>query len=391
MNTTRPTSSPKRIGILTGGGIAPGLNPVMFGAIRQLQDHGDVAVGIEGGWAGMLAARNVVDFRDWTHDRVEALMYSGGTALGSSRTKIKPAEYAKVRATAAEYGIDGLITIGGDDTLGQAARLSREGIVKAIGVPKTIDNDVDGTERTFGFETAVHEANLAIRRMRVDARSMGRVAAVEIMGRDAGWITLDAGHTAGADITLIPEFPIDEAALMDRVREIYERQGHVVIAVAEGYEQPELPTPVLVGAVNLQAAAAGVGGTNGTGGNGAVVDAFGHKRKEDAGKRLLGRIAKATGYGTQLQITGYSVRNGDPLAQDALFSSQLGAAAGHLAHLGEYGKMVALRGGRIVSAPLEDATGGRHVTEEHYDVKTMRRHLLPPNWVQTTAPDEFED
>lgn len=360
MNTSSPTPSKKRIGILTGGGIAPGLNSVIHGAVNQLHEHGDDVIGIEGGWAGMLAARNVIDFRAWTADRVRALVHDGGTELGSSRTKFKPEQYDLVRATAAEYGIDGLITIGGDDTLGQAAKLSREGIVKAIGVPKTIDNDVNGTERTFGFETAVHEAREAIRRMRVDARSMGRVAAVEIMGRDAGWITLDAGHTAGADITLIPEFPLPEEQIMQRVREVYERKGHVVIAIAEGYEQPE----------------AGLQNGNGE------VDGFGHARKEDAAKRLLARVKKATGYGTQVQVTGYSVRNGDPLASDALFASQLGALAGELAHEGDFGKMTALRGGEIVAVPLEEATGGRHVTADHYDPTKMRRHLLPPNIVR---------
>ncbi len=360
MNTPSSPTSKKRIGILTGGGIAPGLNSVIHGAVSQLHESGDDAIGIEGGWAGMLSKQRVIDFRDLTADRIRALIHTGGTDLGSSRTKFKPDQYERVRATAAEYGIDGLITIGGDDTLGQAGRLSRDGIVQAIGVPKTIDNDVHGTDRTFGFETAVHEAREALLRMRVDARSMGRVAAVEIMGRDAGWITLDAGHTAGADITLIPEFPIAETELMARIDAIYKKQGHVVIAIAEGYEQPE-------------------GGAENANGE---VDGFGHARKEDAAKRLLARVKKVTGYGTQVQVTGYSVRNGNPIASDALFASQLGAMAGHLAHEGDFGKMAALREGRIVAVPLDEATGGRHVTEDHYDPRKMGRHLLPPNVVR---------
>ena len=330
--------------------MAPGLNAVIFGATNILKDYGHRVIGIVEGWAGMLEQKPIVELQSFTNDRLRSLLRKPGTILKNSRTKISPSQYDQVRQTADGYGLDSVIAIGGDDTLEQATELSRHSILNIIGVPKTIDNDIEGTDKTFGFETAYHEAAHHIIRMRTDAKAMNRIAGVEIMGRDAGWITLFGGYFGGADITLIPEFPISIKRIAERVRQIYSEQQYVVIAIAEGY----MPKA-------------------------GEEDPFGHERKEDAARTLLQLIKKETGLPTQVQVSGYSVRNGPPLASDGIFASELGAMAGYLAHQKKYGNMVSLRGGEVTSIPLADVHGGRCVTKEYYDPQTMRKWDLPPN------------
>ncbi len=353
-------SGTQRIGIFTGGGIAPGLNRVVFGATNELQKHKHEVIGIPDGWAGMLKVRkDIMELSKMNRWELSKLFRNGGTKLGSSRTKINISQYDTVKSVAQEYGLDGVIAIGGDDTLGQAAILYKHNILKILGVPKTIDNDVHGTDRTFGFDSAVQEAALFIERMSVDAESMHRVSAVELMGRGAGHITIQAAYAGGAHITLIPEYPIDEEKLLQRVKEIYEVRGHVIIAIAEGYEhlQPHKEA------------------------KDKEIDAFGNVRMEGAAKSLLRIIKEKAKLPTQEQIAGYHVRNGPPLAHDGNFAAELGAAAGWLAHEQMYGNMVALQKGVITAVPLSDVRGGRLVQAEEYDPETMMKRDLPPTFI----------
>lgn len=374
METTPPASPhisfPKknRIGLFTGGGTAPGWNAVIHGASQEIHRNGGEAVGILDGWAGMLERKRLIDLQALSLAQMNELLQKGGSILGSSRTKIdlgkKPQQREQLARTASEYELSGAIAIGGDDTLGQAAEINELRVISARdffnGVPKTIDNDLEGTDRTFGFETAVHQAVEQMKHLRADAETQRRVAAIEIMGRDAGWITLHAGYVGGADITLIPEFPIPEKTLMQRIADIYEKRkqetggGYVLIAISEAYAGAE---------------------------DKANIDPFGHAKKGGSAKALLDRVEEVTGLKPMPQISGYDIRSHPPLAQDAIFAAELGATAGYLASRGTYGRMVTLRNGRITHVPLAEATGGRKVGIEHYDPELMRKRDLPPNIV----------
>lgn len=353
----RTPHDPQTIGIFTGGGTAPGLNRVIFGATAVLQKEGHRVLGLPDGWAGVLEVpKDILELSALNRWELSSLLRGGGSALGSSRTKITPDKYPRVGATVDALGLDGLIAIGGDDTLGQAAELQRAGVIRAIGVPKTIDNDVHGTDKTFGFDTACQEAARFIDRMGVDAQTMRRAAVVEIMGRNAGHITLEAAVAGGAHITLIPEFPIQRERLLERVREVFAARRHVVIAIAEGYGHFQTEEEK----------------------QRRDTDPFGHKKQEGAAKSLARIIKKELGIDTQEQVAGYHVRSGAPLASDGNFAHQMGGMAGWLAHVRDYGKMVSLQKGEIVAAPLENVKGGRNVTELEYDPEEMMRRDVPP-------------
>jgi len=351
------SNTQQRVGIFTGGGIAPGLNAVLSTATRTLKRQGHEAIGIPEGWKGMLKRRNdIINLTKMTERQLHDLMSKGGTLLRSSRTKIKQSQYDQVRDAAEQYGLTGIIAIGGDDTLGQARELHEQGIIRANGVPKTIDNDVFGTDRTFGFETAYDRVANVVRDMRTDATSMSRVAVVEAMGRNAGWITLYGGEAGGADITLIPEFPINEKKLMERIEEVFAEKSEngnaanaVVIAISEGY----------------------------FGEDQSEIDEFNHGRMRGAAARLACMIKAQTKLSTQEQVIGYHARNGAPVAHDAVFASQLGALAGMLSANNTYGRMTALREGKITDVDLSEVAGGRIVTKDLYDPETMRMRLEP--------------
>jgi len=374
MPPKQQSEAPKqRVGIFTGGGTAPGWNAVIYGAVSELQRTGNKAIGIREGWAGLLEEQPIVDFQRFTQERLYGLLRKGGSVLKSSRTKIEPPQYNQVWKMMRRYRLDGAIAIGGDDTLKQAGEITAaaqarnrnndENLPSFIGVPKTVDDDVAGTERTFGFHTAVEDAAEQIRKVRVDAKTHGRVAAVELMGRDCGRITLHAGYVAGADITLIPEFPIPEQRLMKSIREIYAEQGFVVIALSEGYEQPTRRGSKLHSELT------------------SVVDSFGHKKKEGAARKLLSLIKTRTKLGTMEQVAGYFVRSGAPIAPDGIFAAEMGAVAAHLADQRMYGRMVSLQRGRLTYIPMTSVSGGRHVTELEYNAQEMRKWDLPPNLV----------
>jgi len=323
-----------RIGILTGGGDCPGLNAVIRGVVRAgVNRYGHEIVGFRYGWAGVVENTTI----PLTPTSTAGILHRGGTILGTSRTnpyKDGADGTAAVRATLERERIDALIPIGGEDTLGVASRLSADGIA-IVGVPKTIDNDLAGTDVTFGFNTAVQIATDAIDRLHTTAESHNRVIVVEVMGRHAGWIAAHSGLAGGADVILIPERPFD----IDEVCESIKRRhagGRTfsIVVVSEG----ALPRD-----------GSGITTTS------EETDAFGHARLGGIGVALEREIEARTGFETRMTILGHVQRGGTPTAYDRVLATRFGVRAVQAAHEGEYGTMVALRGTDIVLVGLEEA------------------------------------
>jgi 6-phosphofructokinase 1 len=321
-----------RIGVLTGGGDCPGLNAVIRAVVRKgIEHHGHEFLGFRYGWAGVLAA----DATPLTLDSTRGILHRGGTILGSSRTNVykEPGGFERVRASLEELGIDALIPIGGEDTLGVAGRLSEDGI-DVVGVPKTIDNDLAGTDFTFGFQTAVQIATDAIDRLHTTAESHNRVMVCEVMGRHAGWIAVYAGMAGGADAILVPERPFDIELVCDHLRRRHgSGRTFSIVVVSEGAtpRDGELITEH------------------------QSTDAFGHVRLGGIAVTLEKEIERRTGYETRMTILGHVQRGGSPLAYDRVLATRFGVAAIDAATDGDFGKMVALRGTRIERVPLEEA------------------------------------
>jgi 6-phosphofructokinase 1 len=334
-----------RIGLLTGGGDCPGLNAVIRAIVRKAIDsYGDQLVGFRDGWRGVLENA----YEDLTIESTRGILPRGGTILGSSRTNpyARGDGVERVRETLAEHRLDGLIPIGGEDTLGVANRLGAEGI-NVIGVPKTIDNDLGGTDVTFGFDTAVQIATDAIDRLHTTAESHHRILVVEVMGRTAGWIALHAGVAGGADVILIPEIPfgIDEVCRLIRRRHDRGRPFSIVVA-AEGAMPQEGTMEV----------------TRGT-----SVDEFGHPRFGGIGYALEQEIEQRTGFETRATVLGHVQRGGTPTAFDRVLATRLGLAAIDAAHDSRWGMMAALRGNAIELVALADAVAEvRRVPVEEY-------------------------
>jgi 6-phosphofructokinase 1 len=323
-----------RIGLLTGGGDCPGLNAVIRAAVRRGLAGGEHSfVGFRNGWAGVLANAAV----ELTLDSTKGILPRGGTILGTSRTN----PYAQgagggeaVRATLAARGVDALIPIGGEDTLGVALRLHGEGVA-LVGVPKTIDNDLNGTDVTIGFQTAVQIVTDAIDRLHTTAESHNRVMVVEVMGRHAGWIATHAGIAGGADAILVPERPFDIEQVCAHLRRRHERgRSFSIVVVAEG------ATPV-------------EGTLQTVGGGGA--DAFGHARLGGIGVTLEREIEARTGYETRATILGHVQRGGTPVAFDRVLATRLGVAAVEAVSAGRFGVMAGVHGTKIVQTPLAEA------------------------------------
>ncbi len=323
-----------RVGVLTGGGDCPGLNAVIRGIVRKgVRDHGLELVGFQHGWAGVLESDTV----ELTLEATKGILPRGGTILGTSRTNPYADDAdgtAAVKATLDELGIDALIPIGGEDTLGVARRLSADG-VQVVGVPKTIDNDLAGTDVTFGFHTAVQIATDAIDRLHTTAESHNRVIVVEVMGRHAGWIAAYSGLAGGADAILVPERPFE----IDAVCESLERRhgsGRTfsIVVVSEG----ALPAD-----------------GSGLSTHSAGKDAFGHERLGGIAVQLEAEIEQRTGFECRMTILGHVQRGGSPLAFDRVLGTRFGVAAIDAATAGHFGKMVALRGTEIELVPLEAA------------------------------------
>ncbi|MBA8825631.1 6-phosphofructokinase 1 [Saccharopolyspora lacisalsi] len=325
-------STGKRIGVLTGGGDCPGLNAVLRAVTRkgiEVYDH--EILGFRNGWQGPL--ENLV--MPLGLEQVEDVLSRGGTILGSSRTNPYKIDdgVARLKATLAERGVEALIAIGGEDTLGVAEKLSGEG-VPVVGVPKTIDNDLDATDYTFGFDTAVHIATESIDRLRTTAESHHRALVVEVMGRHAGWIALHSGLAGGANVILGPEkrFSVDQ--VREWVQRRFERQYAPIIVVAEG-AVPEDGEEV------LQA---------------GEKDAFGHVRLGGVGTWLSEELAERTAKESRAVVLGHTQRGGTPTAYDRVLATRFGLHAIDAVHENDFGSMVALRGTEIVRVPLSEAT-----------------------------------
>jgi 6-phosphofructokinase 1 len=323
-----------RIGILTGGGDCPGLNAVIRAVVRRAErGFGDEVIGFRDGWLGVVED-------DTTPLDVEAcrgLLPRGGTVLGSSR--LQPFGLndgvERARSTIERHGLGGLVVVGGEGTLSCAHRLHAEGF-PVVGVPKTIDNDIGGTEMTFGFETAVEIATEAIDRLHTTAESHDRVMVVEVMGRHVGHIAAWSGMAGGATLTLVPEEPFDIEEVCEGVRRRHDRGRYAsVVVVAEGARpKPDtIPMPE------------------------EEVDRFGHVRLGGIGNLVAAEIESRTGFETRVTVLGHVQRGGTPTAFDRVLASRFGVAAVDAVHDGGFGMMTALVGGDIVLVPLADAVG----------------------------------
>ncbi|HLT68801.1 MAG TPA: 6-phosphofructokinase [Acidimicrobiales bacterium] len=322
-----------RVAMLTGGGDCPGLNAVMRAVTRKGENvYGDEIVGLRDGWRGAIE-NDVVPL---SVESFRGTLPRGGTILGSSRTnpyKVDGGPEA-VKRTLADNGIDALVAIGGEDTLGVAAKLAAEG-VSVVGVPKTIDNDLSATELTFGFDTAVQICVDAIDRLHTTAESHNRVMVVEVMGRHAGHIATWAGIAGGATVVLVPERPFDIDEVCQVIRRRHERGRYAsIVVVAEGAVPVE-------GTMAVQS---------------DEVDEFGHVRLGGIGDRLARAIEERTGYETRAIVLGHVQRGGTPTAFDRVLATRFGIGAIDAVHDGDFGTMVALRAGEIVRVPLEEAT-----------------------------------
>ncbi|HLU52088.1 MAG TPA: ATP-dependent 6-phosphofructokinase [Acidimicrobiia bacterium] len=319
-----------KVGVLTAGGDCPGLNAAIRGVVARVVGDGGECVGIMKGWRGLMEGL----VRPLTRDDVRGILYQGGTILGTSRMDpfVHGEGYESVRATVESTGIESLVVIGGDGSLRTAARLEAEGL-PVVGVPKTIDNDIPGTDVTFGFHTAVQIVTDAIDRLTTTAESHNRVMVVEVMGRTAGWIAAYAGLAGGAEAILVPEVDYDLEALAERLRTRH-KSGHdySIVVVAEGTPAPD-------------------GGQETRG-----VDAFGFARLGGVGNVIAAELERLTGFECRAMILGYLQRGGTPTAYDRILATRLGLAAGELALAGETGVMVAVKGESIVPVSLEEVS-----------------------------------
>ncbi len=321
-----------RIGVLTGGGDCPGLNAVIRAVVRKgVEVYGHAIVGFRDGWRGPLEGESI----ELTVDSVRGILPRGGTILGSSRTNPLKAEdgVGRIVRNLKSLGIDALVAIGGEDTLGVAAALSREG-VPVVGVPKTIDNDLNATDYTFGFDTAVNIAMEAIDRLHTTAESHHRVLIVEVMGRHAGWIALHSGLAGGANVILIPEKPFDIDAVCRYIEHRFQSRYAPIVVVAEG--------------------AVPVAGTMAV--KEGEQDAFGHVRLMGIGQRLEEEIAGRTGKEARATVLGHIQRGGTPTARDRVLATRFGLHAIDAVHRQQFGVMTALRGTDILLVPLDEAT-----------------------------------
>ncbi|GAA3149236.1 6-phosphofructokinase [Planomonospora alba] len=321
-----------RIGVLTGGGDCPGLNAVIRAVVRKgVGVHGHEFVGFRDGWRGPLEG----DTMPLDIQAVRGILPRGGTILGSSRTNPIKIEggVEKIKENLAQTGVDALIAIGGEDTLGVAKQLYDRG-VKVVGVPKTIDNDLNATDYTFGFDTAVNIAVEAIDRLHTTAESHHRALICEVMGRHAGWIALHAGMAAGANVILIPEKPFDIDRVCAYVESRFKTRYAPIIVVAEGAHPIE-------GQMALQT---------------GELDAFGHVRLGGIGEMLAKEIEKRTGKEARTTVLGHIQRGGTPTAFDRVLATRFGLQAIDAVHEGDFGKMVALRGTDIVRVGLDEGT-----------------------------------
>jgi ATP-dependent phosphofructokinase / diphosphate-dependent phosphofructokinase len=321
-----------KVAILTGGGDCPGLNAVIRAVVRRGEQHGFELVGIREGWRGLIENNH---FR-LNRDAVSGILHLGGTILGTSRTNPfkKEGGPERVMQTLQENNIGAVVAIGGEDTLGVAKRLFDLG-VKVVGVPKTIDNDLNGTDYTFGFDTAVSIATEAIDRLHTTAEAHNRVIVCEVMGRHAGHIALHSGLAGGADVILVPERPIVLAEVAQHLRSRLARgRRFSIVVVAEGAQLKR-------GTDEVQT---------------QDLDEFGHVRLGGIGAYLAREIETRTGIESRATVLGHIQRGGSPTARDRVLGTRYGVFAADLVRDGQWGQMAALHGDAVVGISLEEAT-----------------------------------
>lgn len=333
-----------RVGVLTGGGDCPGLNAVIRAVVRKgVKQHGFEFIGYRDGWKGPLEGVTM----ELGIDQCRGILPRGGTILGSSRTNPFKIENGveRIKDNLARDGVDALVAIGGEDTLGVATKLADLG-VDVVGVPKTIDNDLSGTDFTFGFDTAVNIATEAIDRLHTTAESHHRVLVVEVMGRHAGWIALHSGIAGGASMVLIPEQPFDIAEVCSQVQARFESRYAPILVVSEGAVPQEGGDMTLVS---------------------GELDAFGHVRLGGIGDRIAKEIEQRTGAEARAVVLGHVQRGGTPTAFDRWLATRFGLQAIDAVAEGDFGKMMALRGTKIIRVPLIEGTGElKLVSPEEY-------------------------
>jgi 6-phosphofructokinase 1 len=331
-----------RVGMLTGGGDCPGLNPVIRAVCRRLWEHGHETFGVLNGWRGMIDG----NLTPLGHAETSGILHKGGTIIGTSRTNPYKNEGGVDGVKRTFESIDALIAIGGEDTLGVASRLSAEEGLPVVGVPKTIDNDLNGTDYTFGFDTAVAVATEAIDRCHTTAESHNRIIVVETMGRHAGWIALFSGIAGGADYILIPEQPVDYDAVAAAVERRRARgKNFSVVVASEGSELPGFADE-------------------------GEVDEFGHVRVENraVGDTVAQEVEARTGMQARATVLGYIQRGGTPTPRDRMLGLRFGLKAADLVQDGSWGQMAALHGDDVVSVPLTEATAElKLVPDEWYE------------------------
>jgi 6-phosphofructokinase 1 len=340
-----------KVGMLTGGGDCPGLNAVIRAVARRSMLRGYEVIGVVSGWRGLVDGV----FEPLGPREISGLLPRGGTIIGTSRTnpyKVDGGVDAVLENFASE-GLDALVAIGGEDTLGVAARLHAEHGFPVVGVPKTIDNDLSATDYTFGFDTAVFICTEAIDRLHTTAESHNRVMVVEVMGRHTGWIAVTSGIAGGADVILIPELPITVEDACAEIRRRHERgKDFSIVVVSEGYE-----LTYASGETRLVA------------GEARASDQFGHVRLGGVGEALAREIEDRTGYETRVTVLGHVQRGGTPTPRDRVLATRYGLKAADLVLEGRFGRMAALHGDAIVDVSLEEATAElKRVPREWYDV-----------------------
>jgi 6-phosphofructokinase 1 len=318
------------VGVLTAGGDCPGLNAVIRGVVARACERGSEVVGVRNGWEGLMNGLTT----PLTRDSVRGILTRGGTILGTSRMDpyVHGDGYASCEQTVKSNGIDSLVVIGGDGTLRSALKLSEEGL-SIVGVPKTIDNDIDGTDITFGFDTAVGIATEAIDRLATTAEAHNRVIVVEVMGRTKGWIAMYAGIAGGADAIIVPEFAYDIDDIVSTLRKRHRRgMKYSIVVVAEGVDPPEGYAPLE-----------------------QKKDAFGFDRLGGVAYPIAAAIEDRTGFETRVSVLGHVQRGGTPSAFDRVLATRLGVGAADLAVDGASGVMVAVKSMHIQPVPLSDA------------------------------------
>jgi len=338
-----------KVAVLTGGGDAPGLNAAIRAVARAGWSAGFEIVGVRNGWYGLVEDQLL----PLTQETISGILPRGGTILGTSRFNPFKSEGGtdKMLDTIHRHDIDALVAIGGDDTLGVALKLAKLG-VNVVGIPKTMDNDIPGTDFTIGFDTAVNVVMEACDRLHPTAEAHHRVMVVEVMGRDAGWVAAVGGLAGGADIILVPEIPFTIDEVCERVKARHARgRTFSILVVSEGAKVAELGTQIV---------------------QEARVDAFGHVRLGGVGNVLAREIEARTGYECRVTVLGHLQRGGAPTVFDRVLATRYGVAAISLIVQGQFGQMVALRGNTIMAVPLQDALQGTNaVSRELYEMVNL--------------------